>query len=277
MCRSATVTSPPYYRRPVTNLACEDRGAGDPVVFIAGRGGLGRVWHMHQVPAFQAAGYRVITFDNRGVGATENCTGFTTQSMVDETAALIEKLDAGPVRLVAVSMGSYLAQELMLARPELVNQAVLMATHGRRDFTREFFRTADLEFAESGTTLPARFDATVRLLQNFSPKTLNDEEAARNWIGMFTTFPTKPTPGFRCQIDIVPEGNRLSEYRAITTPALVIGFADDVVLPPHLAAEVADALPNGRFLNIPDAGHLGFIERPHIVNAEILKFFAEGC
>ncbi|EUA22401.1 alpha/beta hydrolase family protein [Mycobacterium xenopi 3993] len=76
------------------NLAYDDRGSGEPVLFIAGHGGAGRTWHLHQVPAFLAAGYRAITFDNRGVGATENAEGFTTQTMVGDTAALIEKLDA---------------------------------------------------------------------------------------------------------------------------------------------------------------------------------------
>ena len=37
---------------------------------------------------------------------------------------------------------------------------------------------------------------------------------------------------------------------------------------------MADALPNGRYLEIPDAGHLGFIERPDAVNGAILEFFA---
>ena len=92
------------------------------------------------MPAFRAAGYRVITFDNRGVGATANADGFTAATMVADTAKLIERLDAAPVRLVAASMGSYIAQELMLAHPGLVSQAALMATRGRHDRTREFFR-----------------------------------------------------------------------------------------------------------------------------------------
>ena len=48
------------------------------------------------------------------------------------------------------------------------------------------------------------------------------------------------------------------------------------MLPPHLGREVADALPNGRYLQIPDTGHLGFIERPDAVNAAILEFFGAG-
>ena len=98
------------------NLAYDDRGSGDPVLFIAGRGGAGRTWHLHQVPAFVRAGYRAITFDNRGIGATENAEGFTTATVVADTAALIESLGVGPVRIVAVSMGGYYLWFMILGR-----------------------------------------------------------------------------------------------------------------------------------------------------------------
>jgi pimeloyl-ACP methyl ester carboxylesterase len=258
------------------NLAYDDRGSGDPVLFIAGRGGAGRTWHLHQVPEFLRAGYRVITFDNRGVGATENAAGFTTQTMVADTAALIEKIDAGPARIVAVSMGAFIAQELMLTRPELVRGAVLMATRGRQDRARDLFRIAELELAESRVRLPPSYDAKVRLLESFSPRTLNDERAVSDWIDMFTMWPTKPTAGLRCQLGIGPEGNRLPAYRSIAAPVLIIGFADDVVLPPHLGREVADAIPHARYLEIPDTGHLGFIEQPQVVNVAALNFFADS-
>jgi pimeloyl-ACP methyl ester carboxylesterase len=260
----------------VVNLAYDDRGSGEPVLFIAGHGGLGRTWEPFQVPAFLAAGYRVVTFDNRGVGATENADGFTIETMVADTAALIEKLDIAPTNIVAVSMGGYIAQELMLSRPELVNRGVLIGTRGREDLTRRFFREAELELADSGIDLPAAYDAKVRLLESFSPKTLNDDKAVRDWIDMFTLWPTKPTPGLRAQAEVRPEGSRLPAYRSIDAPVLVIGFADDLAVPPYLSKEVADALPNARYLELSDAGHLGFLERPEAVNAVILDFFADA-
>ncbi len=256
------------------NLAYDDKGSGEPVVFIAGRGGVGRTWHLHQVPAFLAAGYRVITFDNRGVGETAEADGFTIQTMVNDTAALIESLGAGPARIVGVSMGSYIAQELMLVRPDLVSKAVLMATRGRLDRARDFFRTAENDLAASGVQLPTTYDAKIRLLESFSPKTLNNEDTVADWIGMFNIWPIKVTPGVIRQGEVAPLTNRLAAYRSITTPVLVIGFADDVVTPPHLGREVAEAIPNGRFLQIADTGHLGFIERPEVVNAAVLQFFA---
>ncbi|MGB8407403.1 MAG: alpha/beta hydrolase [Mycobacterium sp.] len=256
------------------NLAYDERGIGEPVLFIAGRGGAGRTWHLHQVPAFQRAGYRCITFDNRGIGATENAIGFSTEQVVADTAALIRKAADGPVRVVGVSMGSFIAQELMVANPELVSSAVLMATRGREDRARSFFREAEREWLASGLEAPPMVDAKHRLLENFSPKTLNDDRAVQDWIEMFTMWPTKSTPGLRAQLAVAPETNRLPAYGHVPTPVLAIGFADDMVLPPHLSREVADAFPLGRYLEIEDAGHLGFIERPEAVNAAALEFFA---
>ncbi len=257
------------------SLAYDDRGVGEPVVFIAGRGGAGSSWHLRQVPAFLAAGYRVITFDNRGIGATANAEGFTAQTMVVDIAALIESLDIAPARIVAVSMGSFIAQELMLSRPELVSAAVLIATRGRLDRAREFSRIADAELSDAGVELPPAYRAKIRLLESLSRKTLDDEAAIGSWISMFRMWPTKLTPGYRCQLDASPHSNRVPAYRNIATPALVIGFADDVVSPPHLGREVADALPNGNYLQIPDAGHLGFLEQSEAVNAAVLKFFGD--
>lgn len=258
------------------NLAYTDKGTGDPVLFIAGRGGAGRTWHLHQVPEFRRAGYRVITFDNRGIGDTEGAQGFTTATMVNDTATLIEELVGGPVRIVGVSMGAFIAQELMVARSELVSDAVLMATRGRHDRTRSFFVEAEKARLAAGVELPPEYSAKIRLLESFSPTTLNDDRHAGDWIEMFTMWPEKATPGALCQLNVAPYENRLPVYRSIANRVLVIGFADDVVTPPHLGSEVADAIPNAKFRKIRDAGHLGFIEQPEAVNTAMLEFFGAG-
>ena len=155
-----------------------------------------------------------------------------------------------------------------------MTQTVLMGTRGRVDETRKSFRAADLELAASGAELPAAYAAKVRVLENFSPKTINDADAIGEWFEMFTAFPLKRTPGWRAQMTVVPGENRLPAYRSISTEVLVIGFADDVITPPALGREVGDALPNGRYIQIANAGHLGFLERPDPVNNAMLQFFA---
>lgn len=252
----------------------DDRGSGEPVVLVMGTGARGRVWHLHQVPALVAAGYRVITFDNRGVAPAE--PRFTIEDLVADTAGLVEHLGLGPCRFVGTSMGAQVVSELALARPELVTAAVLMATRGRSDRMRRSLGAAEKVLLDKGIEVPAQYDAAVRAVLNLSPRTLNDDVAVGDWLDLFEMSPTAWTRGVRAQLDLDITESRLAAYRAIEVPCLVIGFADDLRLPPHLAREVADAIPGARYVEIADAGHYGYLERPEAVNDALVTFFAGG-
>ncbi|PVE07582.1 alpha/beta hydrolase [Streptomyces scopuliridis] len=258
------------------NLSFEDTGHGEPVVMVMGSGAGGRSWHLHQVPALTSAGYRVITFNNRGIPPTDACAGgFTIEDLIADTAGLIERLDLGPCRLVGTSLGAHVAQELCLARPELVSQLVLMATRGRTDFMRRAHARAEREFHDNGGTMTPLYGATLRALQNLSPATLSEDKEVRDWLDIFELAPVSQLPGYRAQLDIDITTNRLDAYRGIDRPCLVIGFSDDLILPPHFSREVADAIPGSRYTEIRDAGHYGYLERPDGVNAALLEFFAQ--
>jgi pimeloyl-ACP methyl ester carboxylesterase len=258
------------------NLSYADTGQGEPVVMVMGSGAGGRGWHLHQVPALVQAGYRVITFDNRGIPPTDSCTeGFTIDDLVADTAGLIEYLRIGPCRLVGTSLGAHVAQELCLARPELVSQVVLMATRGRTDVMRRAHARAEREFHDSGGRLTPLYGATVRALQYLSPVTLREDKEIQDWLDIFEMSPVTQAPGYRAQLDIEIEHSRLAAYGAIRTPCQVVGFADDLVLPPQLSREVADAIPGARYAEVRDAGHYGYLERPDQVNALLLAFFEQ--
>jgi pimeloyl-ACP methyl ester carboxylesterase len=82
--------------------------------------------------------------------------------------------------------------------------------------------------------------------------------------------------GERAQLEISSRLTDRSEaYRAITVPLLVIGFADDVMILPQLARELAEVVPGARYVEVPDAGHFGYLEQPDAVNRLLLEFFAE--
>ncbi|MFJ1593681.1 alpha/beta fold hydrolase [Kitasatospora albolonga] len=68
--------------------------------------------------------------------------------------------------------------------------------------------------------------------------------------------------------------NRLAELGRITTPLLVVGFADDVLAPAPLGREVAGAVPGARYAELADTGHLGFLERPDAFHTVLLDFLA---
>ncbi|MFM9447951.1 alpha/beta fold hydrolase [Streptomyces acidiscabies] len=255
-------------------LQYDDEGTGDPVVLVMGRGAGGRVWHLHQVPALKAAGHRVVTFTNRGIPPSDpSPQGFTIGDMVADTAGLIEHLGLGPCRVVGTSLGAYVVQELMLARPELVSQGVLMATHGRTDAYRRAAIAAERALYAEGLTLPAAYTAWNRALRNLSPATLGDEQSLQDWLDLFEFAREETGPGSRVQLELTAPEGRLAAYRQIGTPTLVIGFADDAALPARLSREVADAIPGAVYREVKDCGHYGYLERPDAVNRLMLDFF----
>lgn len=258
-------------------LNYEERGSGDPVVLVMGTGGSGRVWHLHQVPAFVAAGYRVITIDNRGIPPSDVCAaGFTVDDMVADVAGLIEHLGLGPCRLVGTSLGALVVQELALAMPSVVRQAVLMATRCRADVFRTAVARAEIALHDSAAAVPPLYDAVYRAVQNLSPRTLNDDARMTDWLDLFELSPVSG-PGVRAQLELSLFGDRRAAYRRIAVPCQVIAFDGDLNAPPHLVREVAEAIPGARFEVVPGCGHYGYLEDPVTVNKVIVEFFRSAA
>ncbi|MBB5913205.1 pimeloyl-ACP methyl ester carboxylesterase [Nocardia transvalensis] len=250
------------------------KGAAPLIVLIMGTGSPGRVWELHQVPALLAAGYRVCTFDNRGIApSSESAHGIVIDDMVKDTAGLIELLDEGPALVAGTSMGARVAQELALARPDLVRKAVFMAGHGRLDQFQKTLSLGEHELDASGTKLPAKYDAALTAVMNLSPATMADPNSARDWLDLFEFTGGPVSPGIRAQRRMDHDFDRLQAYRGIKVPCLAVGFADDRMIPAYLTREVADVIPGARYQEIPDAGHYGYLERPEAVNKVLLDFF----
>ncbi|GAA2539983.1 alpha/beta fold hydrolase [Winogradskya consettensis] len=253
-------------------LTYEESGRGAPVLLLAGTGASGRSWWLHQVPALVAAGHRVITPDNRGTGGSGPAgPGLTIADLVTDTANLITQLVGGPCHVVGTSMGAYITQELLLVRPELVNRAVLMASRARPDPVSTALAAADRALADSGIELPPEYDAVTRALQNLSPATLADPESAQDWLDILELSPAAPAD-HRAQLDVTLTTDRRSAYARITTPTLVLSFADDLIAPPAHGRDLAAAIPGAAFTTIPATGHYGYLEQPDEVNKAMLEF-----
>ncbi len=259
------------------NIHFDDYGSGEPVILITGSGGRGRLWTPHQVPALMAAGYRVITVDNRGVPPTDMCLDepFTVDDLVADTAALIEYLGAAPCRAVGFSLGGIIVQELLLTSPDLVAQAVLMATRGRGSLLYQALALADSELLDSGIELPPRYAAVMQAMHYLSPRTQQDDQRIRDWLDVFEMSPMD-TAIHRAQRNLDLIDNRLEDYRKIKTPCLVLAFQDDLIAPPLLVREVADHIPGCRYAEIAGCGHYGYLEEPDAVNGRIIEFFRDG-
>jgi pimeloyl-ACP methyl ester carboxylesterase len=252
-----------------------DTGGGEPVVLVMGTGSTQRAWQPYQVPALVAAGYRVITFDHRGIPPSGECApGYTVDDLVDDVAGLIDAVAGEPCRVVGTSLGAHVTQELALARPDLVRQAVLMATRGRSDAFSTAVTRAEAATYADGATVPAAYRAVVEAMRSLSRRTLEDDQLVTDWLDVLE-LGKLDGPGVAAQWRLPPMPDRLAAYRGITVPCHVIAFADDLLTPPRYGREVAAAIPGATFVELPDCGHCGYLEEPAAVNDSILRFFAK--
>jgi pimeloyl-ACP methyl ester carboxylesterase len=256
-------------------LNYQERGAGPAVLFLSGTGARGRTWHLHQVPALVDAGFRVVTFDTRGIPPSDTPPVVTMPDLVADAAGLIETLGLGPCRVAGSSMGARAAAELCLRRPDLVDRVVLMATFGRPGAFLTALTAGERALRESGTKLPAEYLSGMRAALNLSPRTLADDRAARDWLDIFQMPVPGEADGAASRLDTDAEVDRLAAYAQIGVPCLVIGFADDLIAPARGCRDVAAAIPGARYAEIADAGHYGYLEQPAPVNAELIEFLNE--
>jgi pimeloyl-ACP methyl ester carboxylesterase len=260
----------PYVYTNGIRLAYNRHGRGELVLLIMGQAAAGRVWTLYQTPALVRAGYQAITLDNRGIPPSDVPPGrYSLADMVADTKGVIEALGAGPCRIVGASLGALIAQELAIGYPDLVRCAVLISTKSRSDVTRAAMAKAERAVLDSGVTLPADYRAATTAFEMLSPSTLNDDDAVSLWL---ETFRLSGGDTARGQARIDTDADRRAALRAVTAPCRVIAFADDLITPPHLGAEVAEAIPDCDYLEIPGCAHSGYLERPDEVNEAVIEF-----
>jgi pimeloyl-ACP methyl ester carboxylesterase len=262
----------PYVSTNGIRLAYERTGRGERVLMIMGQAAGGNVWSMYQVPALESAGYEVITFDNRGVPPSDVPPGdYSLADLVADTTGLIEALAAGPSKLVGTSLGALIAAELAVSRPDLVSCCVLMAMRGRADAARRALSVGERALASGRIQLPPAYDASVSVFQMFSPATLNDDATISALLDIYEmSAARRAAASGQDAIDLTSD--RRAALRAVPVPCRVIAFSDDLMCPPHLGAEVAEAIPDCDYVEIGSCGHLGYLERPDEVNSAIVEF-----
>jgi pimeloyl-ACP methyl ester carboxylesterase len=247
-------------------------GQGERVLLIMGSRAAGRVWTMYQTPALTRAGYQAITFDNRGIPPSDVPPGkYSLDDMVADTKGLIEALDVAPCRVVGVSLGALITQELAIKWPHLIRCAVLIATKARSDAARLAMARAQQVLLESGVELPSEYEAAMAVLRMLSPATINNDAAVSLWLETYALSQDGKSTAWG-QAWVNTGDDRREALRAITAPCRVIAFSDDFITPPHLAAEVAEAIPDCDLVEIGSCGHSGYLERPDEVNSAIIEF-----
>lgn len=258
-------------------LTYETRGQGEPVLLVCATGQPAFSWDLAVAPALVAAGYRVVTFDNRGMAPSEAPPPpYSVAQMAADAAGLVEHLGTGPCRVAGLSLGAFITQELALARPDLVRAAVMMGTAGRSNAMLRAWVAANLELAREGIALPRQFEVVTLGMQVVGPAHQRDDAFIGAWLELAAAAPPWNGPGKEGQYAAdAGYDDRLGALAGVTVPALVIGFERDLITPPTLGREVAEAIPGCRYVEVAECGHMGPMEDPDTVVPLLIDFFRE--
>jgi pimeloyl-ACP methyl ester carboxylesterase len=214
-----------------------------------------------------AAERRVITFDNVGVAATTGMTPNTVEAMANDAIAFIEAMNLERIDLLGFSIGSFVAQEIALIRPDLLRRVVLASSAPQGAAGMHGWAPEVIGAVGTPETTPQGYISVF-----FAPTDTSREagrQAAGRIFGGRTTDRDEPTTWQtrQAQYDAVcgwgiPNHSLLQRVAAIELPVFVANGDSDPMILPRYSHLLAGLLPDVRLTIYPDSAH-GFLFQHH--------------
>jgi pimeloyl-ACP methyl ester carboxylesterase len=225
-----------------------------------------------------AAQRRVVVFDNVGVGATTGRTPSTVEAMAHDAIAFLDALNFQKVDLLGFSLGSFVAQEIALIRPDLLRRVVLASSAPQGAAGMHGWAPEVIGAVGAPETSPEGYLSVF-----FAPTDTSREaglQVAQRIFGK-TTERDKPTSWQtrQAQYDAVcawgiPNHSLLQRVAAIDLPVFVANGDSDPMILPRYSHLLAGLLPNARVTIYPDSAH-GFLFQHHSQFAADVHSFLE--
>jgi pimeloyl-ACP methyl ester carboxylesterase len=225
-----------------------------------------------------AAIRRVVTFDNVGVGASTGSTPNTIEAMAHDAIAFVEAMEFQRVDLLGFSIGSFVAQEIALIRPDLLRRVLLASSAPRGAAGMHGWAPEVIGAVGQPETTPQGY------LEVFFAPTARSREAGQQAAGRIfgrtsdrdepTTWQTR-----QAQYDAVcswgiPNHSLLQRVAAIELPVFVANGDSDPMILPRYSHLLAGLLPDARVKIYPDSAH-GFLFQHHQEFAADVHAFLE--
>ena len=248
-------------------IAYESSGEGPPLLLMQGIGYARWSWDP-VVPAL-AERFRVLNFDNRGIGESDvPPPPYTARQLAEDGLAVLDDAGVERAHVVGASLGGMAAQELAAGFSDRVDRLVLACT------------------TPGGTGAVAMPAQTVALMQEAA--TLAPEVAMRRFVenalapnadealvdDLYARRVANPPDPIGWQGQAAAgmgfDGSRLQ----IATPTLILHGTEDAVVDPGNAALLAERIPGARVELFSGCGHLFFWEQPERFADTVAEFLA---
>jgi len=262
----------PFHQVNGIQVYFEEHGKGEPLLLIQGLGYPSGMWFL-QFPSLSRH-FRTIVFDNRGVGKTDKPDeAYSVSLMASDAVGLLGALGIQKTHVVGVSLGGYIAQEMALEYPNLVDRLVLLSTS-----------CGGPKYAQ----LTVAFWGEVATLACLPPQEIIRRGMALSTTGEFyRTNPDlidrsvsirmeklQPLHAFTRQSEAAMKFDSNQRAHLIRHPSLILAGDQDRVMPLVLTEELAKKVPYAQFKVFPNAAHLLFLEEADAVNRVIVDFLS---
>jgi pimeloyl-ACP methyl ester carboxylesterase len=246
---------------------------------VQGVGIVGEGWRP-QVEALKDA-YTLVSFDNRGIGASELAAGgaISVEAMAEDALAVMDAEAFDRFHLVGHSLGGVIAQEIALRAPHRVKSLALVCTFARgRQGARLTF---DILLAGLRTRIGTARMRRRAFLELVMPPAhlaaLRDVDAyAEELRPLFgRDLADQPAVAMK-QLRAMARHDALARLAGITIPTLVVSASGDRIALPRYGAELARTIPGARFVELQEAGHGVTIHRPLVVNDLLRQHFDQN-
>ncbi len=234
---------------------------GVPVVFLIHLAGTMDNWDPRIIEPI-AAKHHVITFSNRGVGASTGSVPDSIEAMADDAAAFIQALGYPTVDLFGFSLGGMIAQSLVLKHPSLVRKLVLAGTGpAGGEGIQKIIGTTYYDVVRGALT---RQDPKEFLFFN---RNAAGKPAARAFIHRLkerTTNREAPITlkAFQTQLKAIRRWglSPSADLGVITQPTLIANGDNDRMVPSVLSSDMHRRIPGSELVIYPDSGHGGIFQ-----------------
>jgi proline-specific peptidase len=272
----------PFTKVTDARLYYESYGKGRPLVLMHSAWA-SHEWWQWQVPELSRS-YRVYSYDARGHGkSTPLGDVFSVEGFTQDLVLFLRRLQIEETVLIGWSMGGIIAMQHCLDRPTGVKALILIATSGHRIprlklkiYSHYFHALLGLlmDFAQ-----PRKYD---RSAQQFPQQNLWLEHQVRNMLSpkvsqevfdwVLSDIRDNPRENFFRVIKSLWNWEAADKLSQIRIPTLIIAGENDTLAPPRFSRLLQDSIPNSKLRIIENASHYLVLERPGLVNAEILQF-----
>lgn len=227
--------------------------------------GSSRVWD-YQIPAFTAAGYRVIAFDRRGWGRTEiNSAESQPSTAADDLLGLLDRLGLDRVHVIGTAAGGFVALDFVLSYPRRVRSLVIANSIGG---------VQDADYLELGRRLrPHEFDNLPPEFRELGPSYRAGNAAGTDRWVEFEKMSRSPGPRMPPQ----PLRNHITfaMLESIQAPTLLLTGDADLYAPPPIPQLFKARIKGSEVVIIPEAGHSAYWEQPEVFNRAVLTFLGK--